>query len=406
LARQEHFAFFLICAYIQVVTQPRDSQQLYWTDEEVDLGFARRLGPSAESLKTCIQCGSCTASCPTSNRMSISPQRLGRLIRLGMEEEVLASRAFWQCTSCAACTLHCPRGILLPEIIVELKRHAWRRGLEPPEEVRLLCESVRSFRNISGEPNDDRLRWSTNLPQPLTGIEGARDADVLYFVGCIASFYPRGFGIAQGFGRILQLAGIRFTTLGSGEWCCGYPLINSGMSEDVGEFVEHNVERVRELGVTTLVTTCPSCFYTWKELYPKFASMPPGFTVLHSTQLLAELLDGGRLRPGPLPQVVTYHDHLLRSVPGLELREMANTGVNALCCGGGGDVKLLDLDTTLEVALRRVTQAVDVGAETAVSACQQCKRALVSAVQWKRKPLRVIDVVELLWQSLADEVDW
>jgi heterodisulfide reductase subunit D len=280
---------------------------------------------------------------------------------------------------------------------------------------------VRRFRNISGEPNEHRLRWSTNLPQPLTGIEGARDADVLYFVGCIASFYPRGFGIAQGFGRILQLAGIRFTTLGGGEWCCGYPLINSGMSDDVGAFVEHNLERVRELGVTTVVTTCPSCFYTLKELYPKFASMPPGFTVLHASQLLAELLDGGRLRPGRLPQVVTYHDpcdlarkggeldaprHVLRSIPGLELREMANTGVNALCCGGGGDVKLLDLDTTLEVAVRRVTQAVDVGAETAVSSCQQCKRALTSAVQWMRKPLRVIDVVELLWQSMADEVDW
>jgi Fe-S oxidoreductase len=85
---------------------------------------------------------------------------------------------------------------------------------------------------------------------------------------------------------------------------------------------------------------------------------------------------------------------------------MANTGVNTLCCGGGGDVKLLELDTTLEVAVRRVEQAVDVEAETLVSACQQCKRALVGAVQWMRKPLRVVDVVELVWQSLADEVDW
>jgi len=353
--------------------------------------------------------------------MGVSPQRLGRLIRLGMEEEVLASGAFWQCTSCAACTFHCPRGIPLPEVIVELKRHAWRRGLDPPEEVRLLNESVRTFRNISGEPNDDRLRWSANLPQPLKDIQGVRDADVLYFVGCIASFYPRGFGIAQGFGRILQLAGIRFTTLGAGEWCCGYPLINSGMSDEVTEFVDHNLAMVRELGIKTLVTTCPSCFYTWKSVYPSFSSATSDLTILHATQLLAELLDAGRLRPGPLNQIVTYHDpcdlarkggemdaprHVLRSVPGLEIREMANTGVNALCCGGGGDVKLLDLDTTLEVALRRVTQAVDVGSETVVTACQQCKRALVSAVQWMRKPIRVVDVVELLWQSLADEVDW
>ena len=353
--------------------------------------------------------------------MAISPQRLGRLIRLGMEREVLESGAFWQCTSCAACSFHCPRGISMAEIIVELKGHARRKGLQPPEEVRLLCDAVREFHNISGEPNEDRLRWSTNLPQPLIGIDGARDADVLYFVGCISSFYPRAFGIAQGFGRILRLAGIKFTTLGGGEWCCGYPLFNAGMKDDLVVLVEHNIDRVKELGVRTLVTTCPSCYYTWKVLYPQIASLPPGFTVVHATELLAELLQGRRLQLGPLPQVATYHDpcdlarkcgefetprFVLNSIPGLELREMANTGVNTLCCGGGGDVKLLDLDTTLEVAVRRVAQAVDVEAATLVSACQQCKRALVGAVQWMRKPLKVVDVVELVWQSLADEVDW
>jgi Fe-S oxidoreductase len=398
-----------------------DSRALYWTDEEVDFEFTRRVGPWAEKLGICVQCGSCTASCPTANRMAISPQRLGRLMRLGMEAEVLESGAFWQCTSCSACSLHCPRGISMMEIIVELKSHARRQGLEPPEEVRLLCEAVRDFRNISGEPNEDRLRWSSNLPQPLADIDSARDADVLYFVGCIASFYPRAYGIAQGFGRILNLAGIKFTTLGAEEWCCGYPLFNAGMEDDVGALVEHNIDRVQQLGVRTLVTTCPSCYYTWKVLYPRIAPLPGGFSVIHGTEFLAELFQERRLRPGRVPQVVTYHDpcdlarksgeidaprYVLNSVPGLELREMANTGLNALCCGGGGDVKLLDLDTTLEVAVRRVEQAVDIEAETLVSACQQCKRALVGAVQWMRKPLRVVDVVELVWQSLAEEVDW
>jgi len=64
------------------------------------------------------------------------------------------------------------------------------------------------------------------------------------------------------------------------------------------------------------------------------------------------------------------------------------------------------VDTTLDVARRRVEQAVDVDAETVVSACQQCKRALVGAVQWMRKPMKVLDIVELVWLTLADEVDW
>ncbi|MBW2528534.1 MAG: (Fe-S)-binding protein [Deltaproteobacteria bacterium] len=398
-----------------------DSKMLYWTDGELDLAFARRLGPRAEDLRTCVQCGSCTASCPTAISMAVSPQRLGRLIRLGMEREALRSGSYWQCTSCDACSLHCPRGISMMEIIVELKRYARQRRLPPPDEVRLLCEAVRNTKNISGDPNEDRLRWTANLPQPLGGIDRVPDADLLYFVGCIASFYPRAYGIAQGFGRILNLAGLRFTTLGGEEWCCGYPLVHAGMHDEVGTLIEHNLARVRRLGLRTLVTTCPSCFYTWKVLYPRFASMPPDLTILHSTQLLAELLEGRRLRPSPHAQSVTYHDPcdlarkcgeleaprtVLRSLPGVELREMANSGMNALCCGGGGDVKLLDVDTTLDVARRRVEQAVDVGADTVVSACQQCKRALVGAVQWMRKPMKAVDIVELVWMTLADEVEW
>jgi Fe-S oxidoreductase len=398
-----------------------DPQALYWTDESLDLDFARQVGPAAETLKSCMQCGSCTASCPTANRMTASPQRLGRLIRMGMEDEVLASGSFWQCTSCAACELHCPRGIPMLEVIVALKGHARRRGLDPPEEVRVLCDAVRTHRNISGEPNSDRLRWSTNLPQPLHGIDRVKGADVLYFVGCIASFYPRAYGIAQAFGRILEHAGLRFTTLGGDEWCCGYPLLNAGMEEEAAELVEHNLARVSAMGMRTLVTTCPSCYYTWKHLYPRLGARSRKLTVTHASQLLAELMDSGRLRPGRLSRTVTYHDpcdlgrksgeldaprHILHHLPGVEVREMANTGLNALCCGGGGDVKLLDLDTTLDVARRRIEQALDVDADTVATACQQCKRALMAAVQWMRKPIKVVDVVELTWQAMADEVTW
>lgn len=421
LENRSPFASVSGATYILGVRPEPESRLLYWTDDSVDLGFANRLRPSAEALQSCIQCGSCTASCPTANRMALSPLRLGRLIRLGMKDEVLRSGSFWQCTSCAACALHCPRGINMLEIIIALKSYARREGLEPPEEVSALCRAVRAHRNISGEPNDQRLRWSTNLPQPLTGLDREPDADVLYFVGCIPSFYPRAFGVAQAFGRVLGLAGVRFTTLAGDEWCCGYPLFNAGMMDEAEEFIDHNVRRLEALGPRTLVTTCPSCFYTWSQIFPRYRRLPLGLRLVHATQLLAELMEAGRLRPARLPCSVTYHDpcdlgrksgefdaprSVLRGIPGVELREMPNTGINALCCGGGGDVKLLDLDTTLDVARRRVEQAQDVDAEIVATACQQCKRALVSAVQWLRRPMKVVDVVELVWEAMADEVRW
>jgi heterodisulfide reductase subunit D len=394
---------------------------LYWTEKELDLSFAGQVTPETEKLFTCIQCGSCTASCPTANRMKISPQTLMRLIRLGMKDEVLKSLAYWLCTSCNACTCHCPRGIPILDTIIGLKAHSIRLDLPVPEDVELLRRTIATSRNISGDDNAERLVWSLNLPQSLDGIEGKAGADVLYFVGCIASFFPRAYSIAQAFGRILDHAGIRFTTMGGEEWCCGFPLYNAGLKDEMVELIEHNIEQVRRLGARRMVFTCPSCFYTWKVLYPKLASLPSSISVVHASTLMAELLDGKRIRPGIMSQVVTYHDpcdlgrksgeydaprYLLKSLPGLEFREMANIRDNALCCGGGGDVKILSHDTTMEVARRRLQQALDVRADTIVSACQQCKRALVGAVQWMRKPIKVLDVTELLWETMANKVEW
>jgi heterodisulfide reductase subunit D len=290
-----------------------------------------------------------------------------------------------------------------------------------PEALRLLCDTIKTTHNISGDLNEERLIWSENLPQPLTDIENKRDANLLYFVGCIASFFPRAYGIPQAFGRILNHAGVSFTTMGGYEWCCGYPLYNAGMQDEMVDLVEHNITQVKELGITNLVTSCPSCFYAWKYLYPQFASLPANLTIVHASQILGELLDDRRIRPGILPRVVTYHDpcdlgrkseeydaprHILNSLPGVEFREMANIRDNALCCGGGGDVEIFSDEATMDVAKRRVQQALDVEAHTIVTACQQCKRTLLNAAKRMRQRVKVLDVAELVWESMLNKVEW
>ena len=397
------------------------TEALFRQDENPDRSFASEVAPDVEALLSCIQCGSCTSSCPTAGHMRISPRRLSRLVRLGLKDEVLASKAFWLCAACDACTAHCPRGISLLDTMIGLKAYAIARGLEIPEDLDLLRSTLKSVRNISGDPNSERLLWSRNLPQPLAAVPGNKGADVLFFVGCVSAFYPRAFSIPQAFGRTLEHAGISFTTLGAEEWCCGYPLINLGLAREAQELIEHNIARVKELGAGILVTTCPSCHYTWTKLYPRFGSVPPNLTIMHATQFLAELIDGNRIRPGILSRTVTYHDpcdlgrksgvydaprHVLGKLPGVELVEMANTGENALCCGGGGDVKIFSYETTMDVAKLRVRQAVDVDADTIVSACQQCKRALTGAAQLTRHPVRVIDLAEIVWESLHNQVVW
>lgn len=394
---------------------------LYWTEAELDGSFAAQVIPDADKLFSCIQCGSCTASCPTAHRMNVVPQRLVRLVHLGLKEEALDPLSFWLCTSCHACSTICPRGLPILDTVIGLKQYAIARGLDVPEELHVLRNTILNQHNISGDPNEDRTLWNSNLPRPLPLHEGSREAGILYFVGCVASLYPRAYSIPQAFGRILATAGIPFTVLGREEWCCGFPLHNAGLKREMAALVAHNVEKVKELGVSTMVMTCPSCYYAWKVLYPQFASLPAGLSIVHESQLLAELLESGRIRPVSTPRTVTYHDpcdlgrkggefdaprRVLRALPGIELREMANIRDNALCCGGGGDVKIYSSDTTMEVSRRRLQQALDVEAGTVVSACQQCKRALVGAVQAMRQPIKVMDLAELVWESLPEEDRW
>lgn len=391
------------------------------TPQLSDGAFAAQVTPDVESLASCIHCGSCTACCPTGSLMAVTPQRLMRLVHLGLRDEALRSRAYWLCTSCQACNGQCPRGIRLQETMVGLKRHAIAHGLEVPEDLELLRRTLRATHNISGDPNEERLAWSQNLPQPLPGLLPARGADVLYFVGCVSAFYPRAFSIPQAFGRTLAHAGVTFTTLAGEEWCCGYPLLNAGLDEEVGALIEHNLAQVRALGARQLVMTCPSCYYAWKVLYPRYVQLPPELTILHSSQLLAELLDRRRIRPGITSQVVTYHDpcdlgrkcgeteaprHVLGALPGVELVEMASNRGEALCCGGGGDVKIFSHDATVEVARRRLRQALDIDVDVIVSGCQQCKRALIGAAQASRQAVKAVDLTEVVWQTLHGKVAW
>ena len=85
----------------------------------------------AEMLATCMQCGTCTASCPVAHEMDYTPRQILHLIELGMEQEVLSSRAMWVCASCFHCTARCPRGIEIADVMAALRNQATAQGYKP-----------------------------------------------------------------------------------------------------------------------------------------------------------------------------------------------------------------------------------------------------------------------------------
>lgn len=102
-------------------------------EEELDPGFADRIAalPGAENILACIQCGTCAGACPMSPHMDFSPRRVIAMTREGFKREVLSSFMIWLCASCYACTVACPKGIKITDVMYTLKREAIREGIYP-----------------------------------------------------------------------------------------------------------------------------------------------------------------------------------------------------------------------------------------------------------------------------------
>jgi len=89
------------------------------------------LVPGAERITRCLQCGTCTGSCPVSYAMDISPRMVIALFRAGQIEEILRSRTIWICASCYMCTTRCPQAIKITDLLYALKRTAMEAKLYP-----------------------------------------------------------------------------------------------------------------------------------------------------------------------------------------------------------------------------------------------------------------------------------
>jgi Fe-S oxidoreductase len=382
----------------------------------LDHSFLEAVDP-LENLRGCIQCGTCSATCPTAYAMDYAPRRVWRMVKLGMRDQVLNSRTFWLCTTCKACQVRCPRGIDLMDSMIALKEYSFDNDVNVPEGMKVFGDTIASSYNISGDDNSDRQIWSQNLERIPLGVEPRRkQAEVLYFIGCVSSFYPRTYSIPQALVQIMEQADVEFTTLGEDERCCGYPLHIAGQGDRMAELVRYNVRQARAVGAKQVVFTCPSCYYAWAHLYSEYTDVSD-IQLQHATEFLAELFAGKGLRLAPMEEVVTYHDpcdlgrksgvydaprEVLTRIPGVDFREMSANCENAMCCGGGGDVEISDHTVTAGVAGRRVAQAQAVGASYVLSACQQCKRTLQEGARQNKIRVRAMDLTELVWKSVSE----
>lgn len=380
--------------------------------------------PPEEEALYCVRCGLCLAACPgyrESLNETDSPRARVALVR-ALKEGLLEaptdgySSAFFRCLLCGACTFVCPSGVAVDRILELTRGELAEEGLLP-EVLRDLDARIEQYRNISAEANEQRMIWADNLPSPPTGL-GKERADVAYFVGCVSSFFPRSYKVPQALVQILDRARVDYALLGGAEWCCGYPMFINGELDRARELIRHNVEAIREMGATSVVLTCASCYHFWKHSYPAALETEDlGLNVQHATEFLADLLEAGSLQLHEVRENVTYHDpcdlgrkggvieaprRILRQIPELRLVEMEENRESSHCCGGGGNLESFAPEVSKAVARNRIRQAAEVGAGTLVSACQQCERTLANAARAERLRIRVKDIAELVLEALEE----
>jgi heterodisulfide reductase subunit D len=335
---------------------------------------------------------------------------LKRFFKSSLNEEYLKafSETVYRCTLCGRCEEVCPSGISLKDIWISLRQDMVHSDAFPPK-VNTIKDNVLKSHNVFNEDNSERAEWVSDLDDPPEHGHIKERADVVYFTGCVSAYFPMAQQIPMSLVTVFDAAGVDFTLLGEDEYCCGFPFLGAGLRDRVDEVIHHNVEAVKKKGASKVVFACPSCYRMWKEYYP------PEFELYHVTQYISRYLMEGRLKFKELNRVVTYHDpcdlgrgsreydaprSIIKAIPLVTLVEMKRNREKCACCGGGGNLEMIDAALSKEIAGAKIKEALETGADTVVTSCQQCVRTMKSYVRLNKIKLDVLDIVELVCMSL------
>ncbi len=412
-------------------------------------------------LYTCTECGRCSDNCPAyiTDKM-LSPKHLTLALRNhlyaseeamfgekkeGEEKEpkkevlhtfphapeggyftmdqpvelvpnILHPDVIWGCTTCRACEEQCPVMITYVDKIVGMRREEVMMKNEFPHELQGAFNGLETNGNPWNISAMDRADWANGLDVPT--IDENPEAEVLYWVGCAASFDDRAKKVARATAQLLKKAGVNFAILGTEETCTGDPARRAGNEYLFQMLAEQNVETLNNYGVDkkVVITACPHCFNTLANEYPDFGGH---YDVVHHSDYLNGLIAQKKLVPTkPVKAKVAYHDScylgrynqvyeqprdVLRAIQGVELVEAEYWNRNkGLCCGAGGAQMFMEEQNEKRVNVKRTLQLLNTGADTIATACPFCMTMLTDGLkaEEKEEQIKQLDIAELLVQAI------
>jgi len=412
-------------------------------------------------LGTCTECGRCQSQCPAwVTGKPLSPKQLILDLRdhafakapylLASEEQreslsdlikaeasrplvgpeadngVIDPEVIWACTNCGACVNECPVDIEHIDHINGMRRHQVLIESAFPTEATTMLNNLERRGNPWGMAEDKRLEWITELDFEVPVLDGVIPADVeyLYWVGCAGALEDRAKKATKAIAELLHVAGVKFAVLGPMEACTGDPARRLGNEFVFNMLAQQNIETLNDAGVGAgtgkkVIASCPHCFNTISREYPQLGG---NYEVIHHTQLLARLVEEGKLTPvNPVEEKITYHDpcflgrhnkvytpprEIIDAVPGTRAEEMHRCKGKGFCCGAGGARMWLEERTGKRINEERIDEALALDPDTISTACPYCMVMLGDAVNAKKaagqakQTLEVIDVAQLLVRAV------
>lgn len=347
---------------------------------EIPLIFLRRYKLRPESheksydnfeVEACSRCGICIDPCQLQSVLGMNDVQSVYFLR-DRRYNMLQQKIANNCLMCGRCEQTCPVGINLNT---------------------LRLNSRTTMRNI---PNEGRYNYLRGLDRS----EG--EGRVGYFAGCMTLLTPNTLDAMR---RIFDAAreDVWWADKDGGV-CCGRPLKLSGEVDSARKMIDYNKELFRKHGISTLVTSCPICLRVFREEYDL-----EGIEVLHHSEYILRLMRQGRLRVGySSERTFTYHDpcelgrgsgiydepRAVIEAVGV-LAEPDHTRKDALCCGSSVANTVINDAQQLTIAQGVARELDDTGADTVVTSCPLCKKAIARASAKK-----VVDLSEIVAVNL------
>lgn len=400
-----------------------EEQERFGVSRFEQFSWKRRL-----DFDACTECGRCQAVCCAQLSGSVlNPKEIVGKLRRYMHEgggktiegralhgDTITADELWACTTCGACIAECPARIDIIDTIVDLRRHLALEQGAFPHSAGSMLHATQRLHNPWGLDPADRWDWTWDLDVPR--LEPGKPVEVLYWVGCAASFDQRAQNIARSMVHILKAAGVGFAVM-TEERCHAEVGRRLGEEYLYQTATEENIAALRQYSFGKIVAACPHCFNTLRNEYPKFAGGT--FDVVHHSTFIAQLIQQGRLKLALQAQrEIAYHDPcylgrhngefdapraVLAAVPGVNLVELPQRRQHAVCCGGGGGQMWMEGKVRKRVNIIRAEQLAASGAATAAVACPFCLSMLDDARKsiGAEETFRLRDIAEIVAEALG-----